>query len=136
MAIRVPRVLQSSKQILRQAKLFSSSSSSSNLIFAAVFLCFQHKLHFFFDLLHFNLVYLLLTLNYERSMRLLLILDSKTPDYIRFFSWSEVWSDYGKLAAAELRRAIFRRRIGHSGRVFEQGQYVMSLIYLRIINFQ
>lgn len=27
MAIRVPRVLQSSKQILRQAKLFSSSSS-------------------------------------------------------------------------------------------------------------
>ncbi|ESQ53127.1 hypothetical protein EUTSA_v10026657mg [Eutrema salsugineum] len=29
MAIRVPRVLQSSKQILRQAKLFSSSSSSS-----------------------------------------------------------------------------------------------------------
>ncbi|CAH2075862.1 unnamed protein product [Thlaspi arvense] len=29
MAIRVPRVLQSSKQILRQAKLISSSSSSS-----------------------------------------------------------------------------------------------------------
>ncbi|XP_019086602.1 PREDICTED: auxin-induced protein 15A-like [Camelina sativa] len=29
MAIRVPRVLQSSRQILRQAKLFSSSSSSS-----------------------------------------------------------------------------------------------------------
>ncbi|KFK30478.1 hypothetical protein AALP_AA7G266000 [Arabis alpina] len=31
MAIRVPRVLQSSKQILCQAKLFSSSSSSSSL---------------------------------------------------------------------------------------------------------
>ncbi|KAG7539781.1 Small auxin-up RNA [Arabidopsis thaliana x Arabidopsis arenosa] len=29
MAIRIPRVLQSSKQILRQAKLLSSSSSSS-----------------------------------------------------------------------------------------------------------
>ncbi|RID60772.1 hypothetical protein BRARA_F03900 [Brassica rapa] len=31
MAIRVPRMLQSSKQILRQTKLFSSSSSSSYL---------------------------------------------------------------------------------------------------------
>jgi len=31
MAIRIPRVLQSSKQILRQAKLLSSSSSSSSL---------------------------------------------------------------------------------------------------------
>lgn len=30
MAIRVPRMLQSSKQILRQAKMFSSSSSSSS----------------------------------------------------------------------------------------------------------
>ncbi|KAF3490257.1 hypothetical protein F2Q69_00058048 [Brassica cretica] len=32
MAIRVPRMLQSSKQILRQEKMFSSSSSSSSYL--------------------------------------------------------------------------------------------------------
>lgn len=35
-----------------------------------------------------------------------------------------IYTDYGRIAAAELRQTLFRRGIGQSGRVFEHGLYI------------